>query len=151
MWQYKPFHNQLAKPGFPQFTRLLLARLLTALACETLGFGDSSPFARFGSISIQDGTSFAVKPSLAELFPGRFTTVSPAAVELHVNLDILSETVNFVTRAPDCEAERQFLPSAGEMRGALLLADKGYFSVPYLDAIQQAGSHYLNGVSIQVR
>ena len=76
--RYKPFHNQLAKRHFPTFVRLLLSRLLNELACEVLRFSASSPFARFEHIRIQDGTSFAVKPSLAESFPGRFTTISPA-------------------------------------------------------------------------
>jgi hypothetical protein len=35
------------------------------------------------SIVIQDGSSFAIKPTLATTFPGRFTTIEPAAVEVH--------------------------------------------------------------------
>ncbi len=61
---YKPFHNQLAKRQFPTFVRLLLSRLLNELACEVLRFCPSSPFARFEHIRIQDGSSFALKPTL---------------------------------------------------------------------------------------
>jgi transposase len=74
--RYKPFHNQLAKPGFPVFMRLMLTRLLNELACEVLQFSPDSPFARFEQIRIQDGSSFALKSALAPTFPGRFTTVS---------------------------------------------------------------------------
>lgn len=88
--QYKPFHNQLAKRGFPLFARLMLIRLLNDLACGVLRFTPYSPFARFEHIRIQDGTSFALKPALTDTFPGRLTTISPAAVELHVNLDLMS-------------------------------------------------------------
>ena len=44
--QYKPFHNQLAKPQFPIFMRLLLTRLMNELAMEVLRFSPASPFAR---------------------------------------------------------------------------------------------------------
>ena len=63
--QYNPFHNQLAERQFPTFVRLLLSRLLNELACEVLRFAPQSPFARFDHIRIQDGTSFAVKRTLA--------------------------------------------------------------------------------------
>ncbi len=88
--QYKPFHNQLAKKQFPEFMRLTCERLLEQLACEALHFSADSPFARFERIELQDGTSFAVKSTLSKHFPGRFTKVSPAGVELHVTLDLLS-------------------------------------------------------------
>ncbi len=140
---YKPFHNQLAKRQFPTFVRLLLSRLLNELACEVLRFSPSSPFARFEHIRIQDGTSFAVKSSLAETFPGRFTTVSPAAVELHVDLDLMSETLNQVVLSPDSSAERQFLPEVEEVRGGLLLGDRGYFSRAYLRSLDQAGGFFI--------
>ncbi len=113
--QYKSFHNQLSKSGFPSFVRLVLSRLLNELACEVLRFSSHSPFARFDSIRIQDGTSFAVKPTLAKTFPGRFTTISPAAVELHVDLDLMSETANRVVLSADSAPERQFLPEAKEL------------------------------------
>jgi hypothetical protein len=85
--RYKPFHNQLAKRQFPTYMRLLVSRVLETLACEVLRFDEHSPFARFERVHIQDGTSFAVKSRLRSVYPGRFTTVSPAAVELHVDLD----------------------------------------------------------------
>jgi hypothetical protein len=140
---YKPFHNQLAKSQFPTFVRLLLSRLLGELACEVLRFSASSPFARFEHIRIQDGTSFAVKPALAGTFPGRFTTISPAAVELHADLDLMSEVMNRVVLSPDSSAERQFLPDAQEVAGGLLLADRGYFSRDYLRDIDSAGGHFI--------
>ena len=104
--RYKPFHNQLAKPGFAAFTWAMLSRLLSELACQVLRFTAQSPFARFSHIRIQDGTSFALKSSLSGNFPGRFTAVSPAAVELHVDLDLLSEMANTIALTPDTYCER---------------------------------------------
>ena len=78
--QYKPFHNQLCKPGFPTFVRAMLSRLLNELACDVLRFSPHSPFARFEHIRIQDGTSFAVKRALAGTFSVRFTKIGRAHV-----------------------------------------------------------------------
>jgi hypothetical protein len=135
---YKPFHNQLSKPGFPVFMRLMLSRLLNELACEVLRFAPDCPYARFEHIRMQDGTSFALKPALTNTFPGRFTTISPAAVELHVDLDLLSEGLNRVALSADSEGERQFLPDAQEVTGALLLADRGYVSLDYMRSLDAA-------------
>ena len=44
----------------------------------------------FEQIVVQDGSSFAVHDSLSDVFKGRFTTISPAAVEIHVSWDMLS-------------------------------------------------------------
>ena len=70
--RYKPFHNQLAKRGFAQFMRELQSQLLNELAVQVLRFDPSSPFCQFSHIRIQDGTSFALKSTLAEYFPGRW-------------------------------------------------------------------------------
>ncbi len=141
--QYKPFHNQLSKRGFPTFVRLMLTRLLNELACEVLRFSPQSPFARFEHLRIQDGTSFALKHALADTFPGRFTTISPAAVELHVDLDLMSETMNRVELSPDSSGERQFLPPPEELSGGLLLADRGYFGIDYLRSVEGAGGSFI--------
>jgi len=141
--QYKPFHNQLSKAGFPSFVRLMLSRLLNELACDVLRFSPNSPFARFEHIRIQDGTSFAVKPALADTFSGRFTTISPAAVELHADLDLMSEMLNRVTLSADSEGERQFLPEPVELADGLQLADRGYLSIDYMDAVDTAGGYFI--------
>jgi len=141
--QYKPFHNQLAKREFPTFVRLLLSRLLDELACRALRFGPDSPFSRFEQIRMQDGTSFAVKRTLAATFPGRFTTVSPAAVELHVDMDLASEMMNRVVLSADKEGERQFLPPVEEVVDSLLLGDRGYFGIAYLTALDAAGGFFI--------
>lgn len=103
--QYKPFHNQLSKKQFPMFMQALLSELLNSLACDVLRFHPDSPFAQFKHLRIQDGTSFALKATLVDTFPGRFTKVSPAAVELHADLDLFSETANRVVLSPDSSSE----------------------------------------------
>ena len=125
------------------FMQALLSELLNGLACEVLRFEPHSPFAQFDHIRMQDGTSFALKPSLADTFPGRFTKVSPAAVELHADLDLFSETMNQIVLSPDSSAERQFLAPVDTVSGGLLLADRGYFERPYFEALDHAGGHFI--------
>lgn len=146
--RYKPFHNQLAKKGFAQFMRELQHRALEGLAVEALRFESSSPFCRFSGIDIQDGTSFALKSTLARHFPGRWRKQKPAAVELHVDLELLNEQVNRVSLSPDVAPERDYLPSPAEMAGRLLLADRGYYDQRYFQALDEAhGGFIIRGMA----
>jgi hypothetical protein len=60
---------------------------------------------------IQDGSSFAVKSALWATFPGRFTTIEPAAVEGPATYSGFHDDVQTVHVAPDTDAERPFLPA----------------------------------------
>lgn len=80
---YKAFYNRLARIGFATFMRGMLARLIDQLRVQTLTPDGHTAVARFTDIVIHDGSSFALKSTLAGAFPGRFTTIEPAAVEIH--------------------------------------------------------------------
>lgn len=141
--QYKPFHNQLAKASFPEFMRKLCAMLMEKLSGEVLAFEKGSPFTRFNSLHLHDGSSFALKSTLQEEYPGRFTKVSPAAVELHVTMDLLSEMPHTISLAADSESEVHFAPEPCQIEGGLLLADRMFFIKSYLADIQRHGGHYV--------
>ncbi len=141
--QYKPFHNQLAKKQFPEFMRLMCERVMEHLAVEALRFASDSPFARYERIELQDGTSFAVKSTLSKHFPGRFTKVSPAAVELHVTLDLLSEQPSCIVLTPDTDSEAQYLPAAETLENCLVMGDRGYFKKAYLREVDKHGGSYI--------
>ncbi|UYM16251.1 hypothetical protein [Endozoicomonas euniceicola] len=47
---------------------------------------------------------------MKEAFPGRFSTVSPAAVELHTALDLLTNNLVRVQLTEDTRSERDCLP-----------------------------------------
>jgi hypothetical protein len=128
--QYKPFHNQLAKRSFPEFMSKLCANLMSKLADKVLGFKADSPFARFRSIYLHDGSSFALKDSLQKSFPGRFTKISPAAVELHVTMELLSEMPDIISLAADSESEVHFVPEASNMTDSLFMGDRMFFIHP---------------------
>jgi len=141
--QYKPFHNQLAKRTFPVFTHRLYEHLLGHLAREVLRFDQGSPFSRFNQLWLHDGSSFGVKSSLREVFPGRFTTISPAAVELHVTMGLLDESIETVVLTADSEAEVHHAPAPANLAGGLLLADRMFFMKAYLADIATCGGSYI--------
>jgi hypothetical protein len=140
---YKAFYNRLARAGFATFMQRMLARLVAQLRLETLTPDGERAIARFRDIVIQDGTSFAVKAALAETFPGRFTTIEPAAVEVHATYSGFADDVSHVAIAPDAQAERPFLPAPAALRDRLLLADRGYPDVQYFAAVTAAGGAFI--------
>lgn len=144
---YKAFYNRLARPAFAEFTREVVSRLLTRFVVRVLEPHAEGPLARFTDIVIHDGTSFAVKKSLRGVFPGRFETTEPAAVELHATLSGFSDEVVAVSVSPDTTQERAFLPDPDELKGKLLLADRGYPSREYFTRLEAAGACYLMRLS----
>jgi Transposase DDE domain len=141
--QYKPFHNQLVKATFPTFMCAVCEHLMTRLTIEVLRFTPQSPFARFTHITLHDGTSFGVKSTLKKSFPGRFTKTSPAAVELHVSMELFSEGVDTVTLTPDKESEVHHAPAPNTMRGGLFLGDRMFFIKAYLAQIIAHGGSFI--------
>ena len=140
--RYKPFHNQLAKPGFAQLMREVAEKVLnhwvsTKLLCTHQGLS------RFDSILIQDGSSFAVHDSLTQAYPGRFTTISPAAVEVRVTYNLIQGAIEQSVLTPDSYSERAQLPDAAELNNKLMLGDRGYYSGRLLHEIDHHGGYYI--------
>ena len=46
----------------------------------------------FKQVLLHDGTSFAVHRRLAADFPGRFKTISPAAIECHMTMSLSEQS-----------------------------------------------------------
>ena len=103
--QYKPFWNQLSKKAFSAFAMETLEQTMTAVTLQSMDARDTSALSRFKDVVIQDGSSFAVKDKLSKMFPGRFTKVSPAAVELHATMSLFSNNVTNISLAADKEGE----------------------------------------------
>ena len=141
--QYKAFYNRLAQPAFPRFMQQIYRDILRNLSVNILRPAAGGKLASFQDVVVQDGSSFAVHDALARTFGGRFTTIRPAAVEVHTYLSLFHDQVIDVAVAPDKEGERQFLPPAETLTGKLLLADRGYQSLDYWAAVQAAGGFFL--------
>jgi RHS repeat-associated protein len=73
--------------------RTMCARLLAEFRLQTLTPDGEHAVAQFRDIVIQDGSSFAVNRTLRDVFPGRFTTIEPAAVEIHATYSGYSDEV----------------------------------------------------------
>ena len=95
----------------------MCARLIERLRLQTLTPAGHTAVARFTDIVIHDGSSFAVKPTLRGTFPWRFTTLGPAAVEVHATYSGCADEIRAVQIAPDREAERPFLPDPADAHG----------------------------------
>lgn len=140
---YKAFYNRLARPSFATFMKQMFTRLCTQLRIQTLEPEGHAAVARFEDIVIQDGSSFALKNALCDVFSGRFTNIQPAAVEVHATYSGFSDEVSAIEIAADSEAERQFLPDPSALMGRLLLADRGYPDIKYFDAVRDHGGSFL--------
>jgi hypothetical protein len=135
--RYKPFWNRLAKAAFPRFMKMMFGRLCRDLVSEVLRAEKGTDASFFSDVFIDDGSSFAVADGLSKVFPGRFTKVKPAAVELHAHMSLKSDQLLSVTLAPDKEAERQFLPAAESLPArSLSLRDRGYVDLEYFAALE---------------
>jgi len=102
-----------------------------------------SKLGRFRDILLHDGSSFALKSGLRREWPGRFTKVSPAAVELHVTMSAFDDNPISITLAPDKEAERALGPKAEDLRDCLLLEDRGYEHRQFFLDMQSAGGFFI--------
>jgi Transposase DDE domain len=140
---YKAFYNQVAKPHFADFARTMTERLMSEMTLKVLGFEKGRALSEFRHIVIQDGSSFAIHDGLREVFPGRFKTVKPAAVELHTTMDLLCDAPTTVVLTPDTTNEQTFLPEPASLRDSVLLADRGYVALHYLRRVQEAGGFFL--------
>src|ERR671931_538825 len=140
---YKAFYNQVAKPRFADFARTMAERLISDMTLKVLGFEKGRAFGELRHIVIQDGSSFALHDSLREVFPGRFKAVKPAAVELHTTMDLLCDTPTTVVLTPDTASELTFLPEPAALRDSLLLADRGYIDLGYMQRVGQQGGFFI--------
>lgn len=135
--RYKPFWDRLAKAAFPRFIRAMFERLCREMAIEVLRAEQETEAAFFSDVLVDDGSSFAVADGLRKVFPGRFTKVKPAAVELHAHMSVKTDQLVSVALAPDKEAERQFLPPPESLPArSLSLRDRGYVDLDYFEALE---------------
>jgi hypothetical protein len=140
---YKPYYNRLDCPGFPELMRQVFEAMMSGLHAQVLKPSKDGPFRRFKDIVVHDGTSFGLRASLAESFPGRFTNSSPAAVELHTTLSLFHDNLTCVTAAADSECERNFQPLPSELRDKLFLADRGFDSTRFMQEIEKERGHFI--------
>src|SRR5881296_2594640 len=121
----------------------MTARLIGEMTLKVLGFHKGQAFAALHHLVIQDGSSLAIHDGLREVFPGRFTAVKPAAVELHATMDWLCDAPTTVVLTPETTNEQAFLPEPATLTGSLLLADRGYIDLGSLRRVAQARGFFI--------
>ncbi len=137
---YKPFHNQLRKESFALFMKALVERAIALRIDHQL---KAASLGAFKQVLLHDGTSFAVHRRLAADFPGRFKTISPAAIECHMTMSLSEQSPLCMSVSADTAGERQFLPEAHKLANCLLLADAGYIDRAWFEQVNDAGGFYL--------
>lgn len=140
---YKPFYEKLDTPAFPTLMQAVFDEVIRSLHSQALDAIASGPFAKFKDIVVQDGTSFAIHHALANVFPGRFRDVSPAAVELHCTMSLFKDTILRLAISPDSTCERHYLPEPEQLKGKLLLADRGYDDSGYMERVNNSGGSFV--------
>ena len=119
---YNAFSKQLVKSTAPEFFLSSLSHSMSQLTMKVLGFEAGAAFSEFNRLILQDGSSFALHDALANLFPGRFNAVSPAAVELHCTMDLLQDAPLIMALSPDTDSEHDYqksvLHGAGKIRSS---------------------------------
>ena len=140
---YKAFYTQLLKSRSPEFFRASLCHIMRQLTMKVLGCEAGEAFRAFNRLILQDGSSFALHKALAEVFPGRFNAVSPAAVELHCTLDLLQDAPITIALSPDTDSEHDYRPAPESLRGDVFLADRGYLDLTYLRDIDRHGGFFI--------
>ncbi len=140
---YNAFYKQLLKSAAPEFFLDSLSHIMSQLTLKVLGFKAGEAFSEFNRLILQDGSSFALHKALADIFPGRFNAVSPAAVELHCTMDLLQDAPITIALSPDTDSEHDYRPEPESLRGDLWLADRGYLDLAYLRDIARHGGFFL--------
>ena len=140
--RYKPFHNQLSKPELALLMREVTDKVFTHWVNNVLQY-KKGHFSKFNKVFIQDGSSFSVKDCLSNIWPGRFTKTSPAAVELHATINLKNGGFESASITPDTFSERGEMPTVMELKGNLFLADRGYYSADFILKLDKAGGHYV--------
>lgn len=142
--QYNAWYKRLQKDGFPLFMQEMFTHLMSYLYQETFNL-ETSQLNDFDDIYIQDGSSFSVNKLLKKHFPGRFTKISPAAIEVHAFYSMRQNTFEYLGVAADSVSEVDFMPNTMdvELKNRLCLFDRGYCGLEHLHKIDEAEGFFL--------
>jgi hypothetical protein len=146
---YKSFHNLLRKAGFADFMQAVTYRAM-ALFKQELCLALPEKLKRFEQVLLQDGSSFALHPDLAEIFSNRFKGHSSAGVECHMTMSLADAQPIKLGISVDTASERDYLPKAERMIHKLLLADASYVGLKYMADIERNNGFVLMRATKQI-
>jgi hypothetical protein len=142
---YKPFHNQIKKVQCTEFFKNIFESamqtwIVKSLKLTSLSTGKPFPFEK---VVLHDGCSFAINSKLKDVFPGRFTTHSPAAIELHITMDLMTSAIDYFALTADTISERLHSPKPEKLNNTLTLEDAGYFDRKRIMEIDKNGGYVI--------
>ncbi|SET63268.1 hypothetical protein SAMN02583745_02933, partial [Thorsellia anophelis DSM 18579] len=86
---YKPYHNQIKKPEFTNLLQSLTEQATKELLIQPFQ-SSLPPEYPFKHIHLHDGSSLTLHEKLKDVYQGRFTKTAPAAIEMHLTLDLVA-------------------------------------------------------------
>jgi hypothetical protein len=143
---YKPCQNPLRKAEFADFMQVVTCRAMVLFKQE-LCLELPEKLKLFEQVLLQDGSSFALHPDLAEIFPNRFKGHSPAGVECHMTMSLADAQP---IKLGATWLQRDYLPKAEQMTHKLLLAAAGYVGLKYMADIERNNGFYLMRATQQI-
>jgi len=104
---------------------------------------------RFSGVCVQDSSTVGLPPELGQIWPGGG---QEAAVKLQVRVDLLTGQMTGPLLQPAQRHDRSSpLQQAPLPKGALRLADLGYFSLDVFQQIQAQKGFFLSRLQVQTR
>lgn len=135
--------TQLANASCASCLRTSLRDIMGKLTRQVLGCEAGQALSECKRIVMQDGSAFALHDARSHVFPGRFHTVQPAAVERHGTMEVLQDAPLTIVLSPDTDSEHEYLPTPERLQGALFLADRGSLALTYLRDVERHGGFLL--------
>jgi hypothetical protein len=117
-----------------RMSRLRLAYSICPKLLELLGVS---------GILLIDSTSNSLPDEAKTSFPAPRTNTAPAAVKLHVCLDLLRGAISWFEMSPAKEHDRKHFPRIPSLKSKLVIFDLGYFDFHLLAAIKRFGGFFL--------
>lgn len=139
--EYKPFHNQIKKESFLEMNKEVAQNALNELTASSLPL--IGILNRFKDVILHDGSSLTLHDDLSDVFPGRFTKTSPAAVELHVTMNLGKNIISRIKITPDTATERKHCMSLESLSECLVMMDAGYFEIAFMKKIDECGGYFM--------
>jgi hypothetical protein len=84
------------------------------------------------------------------LFPGRFTKDSPATIELHVTMDLLTCSIDYFALTADTLSKRLHAPAPEKLNNTLTLEDAGYFDRARMMNIEKNGGFVIGQAACSI-
>ena len=145
------FWERMATRRLRRFLEAVIARLMARL---NQGFSISTKLLKLLGVSgilLVDSSSNTLPDRAEANFPAPRTNAAPAAVKLHVCLDLLRGAISWFEMGPATEHDRGHFPRIPSLKGKLIIFDLGYWDFHLLASIARFGGFFLSRLKSNTR